>query len=140
MRKLQLGIFVAVAALIFTSALPGALLASSKHLSVTMNALNSSGESGTATIKRASNGQLTVTINLTGEPSGASQPAHIHGGSCANLDPVPKVTLNPVVDGKSETTIPAPPSGSTGARSIVVHKGTGDDLKTYVACGDIVKP
>ena len=121
-------------------AIPSLTHASGKHLSVTMNALNSSGQSGTATISRASSGHITVTIDLSGEPSGASEPAHIHPGTCANLDPVPKAVLSPVVDGRSVTTLPAPTSSSSGHRAIVVHKGTGADMKTYVACGDIPTP
>jgi hypothetical protein len=120
-------------------ALPSVIHAKSKHLSVTMNALNNSGQSGSATIARASGGHITVTIDLNGEPSGASEPAHIHPGTCANLNPVPKAVLSPVVDGRSVTTLAAPTS-STGNRAIVVHKGTGADMNTYVACGDIPQP
>jgi hypothetical protein len=123
-------------ALVLLAATPGVISARSKHISVTMQALNSSGQSGTATIARASGGNLTVQIALTGEPAGVSEPAHIHPGTCANLNPIPKVVLSPVVDGKSVTTIPAPTS-TPGARSIVVHKGSGADEKIYVACGDI---
>jgi hypothetical protein len=120
-------------------AIPSVIHASGKHLTVTMNALNGSGQSGTATIARASGGHITVTIDLNGEPASASEPAHIHPGTCANLNPVPKAVLSPVVDGRSVTTLPSPTS-STGHRAIVVHKGSGADMKTYVACGDIPAP
>ncbi len=125
-----------VLALVLIAAIPGVTTAKSRHLTVNMLALNSSGQSGTATIARASGGNLTVTIALTGEPAGVSEPTHIHAGACANVNPVPKVVLSPVVDGKSVTTIPAPTS-TPGARSIIVHKGSGADAKIYVACGDI---
>lgn len=125
-----------VLALVLVAAIPGVTAAKSKHLTVNMQALSGSGQSGTATIARTSGGNLTVTIALSGEPAGVSEPAHIHPGSCANVNPVPKVVLSPVVDGKSVTTIPAPTS-SPGARSILVHKGSGADAKIYVACGDI---
>jgi len=120
-------------------AMPVAIHAMGKHLSVTMNALNGSGQSGSATIARASGGHITVTIDLNGEPAGASEPAHIHPGTCANLDPLPKAVLSPVVDGRSVTTLPAP-AATPGSRAIVVHKGTGADMKVYVACGDIPAP
>lgn len=116
--------------------LPGALSAKSRH-TITMNALNGSGQSGTATIKK-SGSNLVITINLTGEPAGASEPAHIHPGSCANPNPVPKAVLSPVVDGKSVSTIPKPTTHTEGARSILVHKGGGADMKVYVACGDLM--
>ena len=135
--SVRIGLCLAAIALL---ALPSAIQASGKHLTVAMNALSGSGQSGTATIARASGGHITVTIDLSGEPTGASEPAHIHPGTCANLDPVPKVVLSPVVDGRSVTTIPAPTSSSSGHRAIVVHKGTGDGMKTYVACGDINAP
>lgn len=132
----RLGACLAVIALLAVSS---TIQASPKHLSVTMNALNGSGQNGTAKVSRASGGHITVTIDLNGEPSGVSEPAHIHPGTCANLDPVPKAVLSPVVDGRSVTTLPAPTSTS-GNRAIVVHKGTGADMKTYVACGDIPAP
>jgi Cu/Zn superoxide dismutase len=133
--KFRLWLMVAVIVLL----MPSVISASSKHVTVTMNALNGSGQSGTATIARGKPGNLTVTIDLNGEPAGASEPAHIHPGSCADLNPIPKVVLSPVVDGRSVTTIAAPTS-NPGARAIVVHKGTGADMKTYVACGDIPAP
>jgi Cu/Zn superoxide dismutase len=133
--KFRLWLMVAVIVLL----MPSVISASSKHVTVTMNALNGSGQSGTATIARGKPGNLTVTIDLSGEPAGASEPAHIHPGSCADLNPIPKVVLSPVVDGRSVTTIAAPTS-NPGARAIVVHKGTGADMKTYVACGDIPAP
>lgn len=135
--SVRIGVCLAAIALL---ALPSAIQASGKHLTVKMNALNGSGQTGTATITRASGGHVTVTIDLSGEPTGASEPAHIHPGTCANLDPVPKAVLSPVVDGRSVTTIPAPTSSSSGHRAIVVHKGPGDDMKTYVSCGDIPAP
>jgi hypothetical protein len=131
--RFRIAVLLAVLAL---AVLPAASHASSKHITVTMNALNGSGQSGTATLTRASGGHITVTIDLNGEPTGASEPAHIHPGTCANVNPVPKAVLSPVVDGRSVTTLPAPTS-NPGARSILVHKGTGADMKTYVACGDI---
>jgi hypothetical protein len=131
--KIQSGLALV---LILVAASPGIISARSKHITVVMQALNGSNQSGTATIARASGGNLTVHIALTGEPAGVSEPAHIHPGTCANLNPIPKVVLSPVVDGNSVSTIPAPTS-TPGARAIVVHKGSGADEKIYVACGDI---
>jgi hypothetical protein len=129
--------FTIALALVLVSALSLLAAAGAKQISFPMNALNNSGESGTATIARAAGGKLVVTITLTGEPAGISQPAHIHPGTCDKLDPVPKTVLTDVVGGKSVTTIPAPSQPMTGARSIVVHKGPGADIGTYVACGEI---
>jgi hypothetical protein len=129
--KFRLGFVLALIALV---ALPGMIQAKSKNLSVAMKALSGSGQSGTATISSPSGGHQTVTIDLSGEPKGASEPAHIHPGSCAKLNPVPKVALKPIVDGRSVTTIPALGSGGTWA--IAVHKGMAGAMNTYVSCGD----
>src|SRR5437660_823126 len=59
---------------------------------VTMNAQNGSGENGSATLSEV-NGKLVVTLNLQNGTS-VSQPAHIHKGTCANLDPTPTYPLN----------------------------------------------
>ena len=45
-----------------------------------MHALNGSGQNGTATITDVG-GKVLVTVNLTGEPSGASEPAHVRFGA-----------------------------------------------------------
>ena len=74
---------------------------------------------------------------MKGTPKGVAQPAHIHEGSCAKLDPKPKYGLSNVTDGKSSTTVPVSLDTLTkGGLAINVHK-SAEDLKTYVACGDI---
>src|SRR5437879_3003409 len=70
---------------------------------VTMNAQNGSGESGTATLSEE-NGQLMVTLDLANGPAGP-QPAHIHRGTCATLDPKPLYPLTSVTNGKSVTNL-----------------------------------
>ncbi len=131
--KFRLGL---VLALIVMVALPGTIQAKSKNLTVTMHALGGSGQSGTATLTNPSGGHQTVTIDLNGEPKGANEPAHIHPGSCAKRNPVPKVVLKPVVDGRSVTTIPALAS-TGGAWVILVHKGDMAAMNMYVSCGDM---
>lgn len=128
--KFRLGVILALVALL---AVPTMLSAKSWR-TVTMHAQNGSRQSGTATITKVGSDKIRITISLKNEPAGASEPAHIHPGSCAALNPVPKVALNPVVDGKSVTTIDKP-TGKAGA--INVHKGNGADLKIYVSCGDM---
>jgi hypothetical protein len=113
----------------------GAALAQDKPMSVELSAQNGSGEKGTATLTPEGN-KTQVVIKLTGAPA-AAQPAHIHDGSCAKLDPKPRVPLHNVVDGKSTTTLDMKLSDivSKGG-AINVHKSAAD-LKTYVACGDL---
>ena len=131
--KFRFGFALALVALV---ALSGTILASTEHLTATMHALGGSGQSGTATISSPVGGKQTVTIDLSGEPKGASEPAHIHPGSCAKPNPVPKAALKPVVEGRSVTTIPALGS-KAGALAILVHKGMGADMNSYASCGDV---
>src|SRR5262249_29202615 len=96
---------------------------------------NSSGESGTATLTKAGPNQTKVVLDVKGAPSGASQPVHIHKGSCSKLDPKPAYPLSPVVNGKSETTVNASlDSLETGGFAINGHK-SAQDVATYVFCG-----
>lgn len=107
-----------------------------KGVSVTMNAQNGSGESGTATLT-ANGAKTLVVVSLTGEPAAGSQPAHIHPGSCAKLNPIPKYALSPVVGGKSTTTVNEKLAEmTTGHWAINVHD-SATNLKKYVSCGDI---
>jgi hypothetical protein len=107
---------------------------------VTMSAQSGSGETGTATLTAMSEGKTKVVISLVGEAAGASQPAHIHVGSCPTPGAI-LYPLNAVVNGKSETTLNASLASilnATGALSINVHM-SATELTTYVSCGDIKK-
>ena len=116
----------------------GLALAQQKSISVPIHAQNKSGETGTA--KLTPEGDKTkVEISLKGASKAGSQPAHIHDGSCAKLDPKPKYGLSNVENGKSSTEVPVKIDELTGGNlAINVHKSAAD-LKTYVACGDIKK-
>jgi hypothetical protein len=68
-----------------------------------------------------------------------SQPAHVHEGTCAKLDPKPKYGLQNVVDGKSTTEVPVDIKTLVGGNlAINVHK-SAEEAKVYVACGNIAK-
>jgi Cu/Zn superoxide dismutase len=109
-----------------------------KAVTVKMAAQNKSGETGTAKLTPQGD-QTKVDITLKGAPKGVAQPAHIHAGTCAKLDPKPKHGLENVVDGKSSTVVPVKIDElRSSANAINVHK-SGDDIKTYVACGNIGK-
>lgn len=122
------------AALAFVAA--SAALAQDKPVTVNLSSQNASGESGTVTLTPQGD-KTQVAIKLTGAPAGTQQPAHIHDGSCASLDPKPRVPLQNVVDGKSTTTLDMKLGDimSKGG-AINVHKSAAD-VKTYVACGDM---
>jgi hypothetical protein len=108
-----------------------------KSMTVKMGAQNKSGESGTAKLTAEGEDKTRVEISLKGAPKGVDQPAHIHEGSCAKLDPKPKLGLENVVDGKSTTVVPMSLADlRKGNLAINVHKSK-EDIKTYVSCGDI---
>ena len=110
---------------------------SGKSVKVSMKAQNKSGESGSARLTPEGPDKTRVEITLKGGPKGTPQPAHIHEGSCAKLDPKPKQGLENVVDGKSSTVVPVGLESLTGGKmAINVHKSK-EDINTYVSCGDI---
>jgi hypothetical protein len=110
-----------------------------KSVTVRLRQQNKSGESGTARLTPEGD-KTKVEVSLKGAPKGVSQPAHVHDGSCAKLDPKPKYPLQNVVDGKSTSEVPVKLDELTGGNlAINVHK-SAEEAKTYVACGDIKKP
>jgi hypothetical protein len=107
----------------------------SKTETVQLGAQSGSGESGTAVLTEEGKSTRVVIdlSNGTTEP----QPAHIHSGSCAKLDPTPKYALQSVVDGKSTSMVNEPLDDlKSEAYAINVHKSAAK-IKTYVSCGDI---
>ena len=96
---------------------------------------NNSGISGTATFT-PSGGGLTVDLKVTGAGAGP-QPAHIHGGTCAQLNPTPEFTLASVTNGSSTTTLQTTlQSLAATPHAVHMHK-SADELSVYVACADI---
>jgi Cu/Zn superoxide dismutase len=110
---------------------------SSTVLNINMGQQNGSKQDGTATVKDVSGG-VWVKVSVKNQPKGSSEPAHIHEGTCAKLNPAPWKPLNNVVDGTSTTTV----KGITVAElkkahyAINVHK-SASDIQTYVSCGDL---
>ena len=109
--------------------------AQDKPMTVKLGAQNGSGENGTVTLTPQGD-KTQVVIKLVGAPS-VAQPAHIHDGSCAKLDPKPRVPLQNVVGGTSTTTLDMKIDDIVAkGGAINVHK-SAEDVKTYVACGDL---
>jgi hypothetical protein len=100
-----------------------------------ISAQNGSGENGTAKLTQHGNA-LLVKLAITG--GSGPQPAHIHKGTCANLDPKPTYPLETITGGTSTTTLKGVKLSQlmSGTYAINVHKST-TDLKDYVACGDL---
>jgi hypothetical protein len=111
---------------------------------VTINALNGSGEHGTAVLVKYKGDQTKVTLSLQHVPGGANQPNHIHLGTCGpGLGGVKEPLTNVVRGGGgfgnvTVVTIIDKPLGSfsNGKFSLNVHKSAAL-LSQYVACGNI---
>jgi hypothetical protein len=118
-----------------TLALP-AFAADGPHRVYALATQNGSGELGTVTLTAV--GEKTrVDVAIANAPTDVSQPAHIHPGSCAKLDPKPKYPLAMVVDGTSTTVVDVPMSALlAGGFAVNVHKST-TEIPVYVACGDL---
>jgi len=97
---------------------------------------NDSGQDGEATLSEVDSETTRVVLEV-GSPPGNPQPAHIHRGSCQNLDPQPEYPLEDVVDGKSTSEVNVAIEDLVGQGFAVnVHK-SADEAQVYVACGDI---
>ncbi|MDQ2991727.1 MAG: hypothetical protein M3R30_02755 [Candidatus Eremiobacteraeota bacterium] len=110
---------------------------SSHAMTINMGAQHGSRQDGQAWLKDTPWG-LWVKIMVHNEPRGASEPAHIHMGSCEHLNPAPAKGLSNIVKGTSVTTL----KGVTiawikkGHYAINGHK-SATNLKRYVTCGDL---
>ena len=105
-------------------------------LTMPLVAQNDSGQDGEATLSEVDSDTTRVVLEVE-SPPGNPQPAHIHRGSCQNLDPQPAYGLENVVDGKSTTEVSVAIEDLVGQGFAVnVHK-SADEAQVYVACGDI---
>jgi hypothetical protein len=104
---------------------------------VTLDEQNGSAESGTATLT-AEGDRTRVVLELQSKsatPVAQPQPAHIHKGSCDELDPTPAYGLNDVKAGMSTSTVNAKLTDlRNGDFAINVHE-SAENIEKYVACG-----
>ncbi|HXM19160.1 MAG TPA: hypothetical protein VN934_10205 [Candidatus Tumulicola sp.] len=133
MKKLiALVALVAVAAWA-SIALAGPMMSSGKTMNVKIAAQNDSYETGKATLT-AAGAKTKVVISIKGEPAGASQPAHIHTGTCAKLGGVVYPLTN-VVGGTSTTWVNASLSTIKSKGTAINLHQSAKNLAKYVACG-----
>ncbi|GAC1392683.1 MAG: hypothetical protein NVSMB31_11090 [Vulcanimicrobiaceae bacterium] len=110
---------------------------SGKVQNINMGEENESKQTGTAVVKGVPGG-VWIKVSVLHEPAGASEPAHVHAGTCEHLNPAPWKPLANIVNGTSTTTI----KGITVDQlkhahyAINVHASAAD-LKKYVSCGDL---
>ena len=76
-------------------------------------------------------------MELLLEGGEGTHPAHVHEGTCDDLNPEPAFPLEDVEGGTSSTTIDV---GAVdlleGEYAVNVHE-SADQLDTYIACGEI---
>lgn len=103
-------------------------------VTVTLAAQGGSNVTGEAKLGAEDN-QTNVTLDLENAPG--PHPAHIHEGTCADLNPAPKFPLTDVVGGKSETTVDVSVADIQATpHAINVHESAAN-LEKYVACADL---
>ena len=105
-------------------------------LVITLEELNDSGVSGTATLTDNGDGTTTVAIEVEGATGG--HPAHIHNGTCDDLDPNPLYPLTTVDEnGTSETDVPYTLDDLLATPTAINLHESDTNLGTYIACGNI---
>jgi hypothetical protein len=104
---------------------------------VELAAVGDSGQSGTATLMPTDDQTQTSVVVEVDDPVSASQPAHIHEGTCYDLNPAPAYGLPNVVDGRSETTVDASFDDLTGGTYAINLHMSDADLMVYTSCGNI---
>ena len=101
------------------------------QVTVELAEFEGSGQTGTATL--TAEGEQTRVVVSVDEPVSPSQPAHIHEGTCDDLNPEPAFGLPNVDDGSSETTVDASLESLTdGTYAINLHM-SNEDLATYTS-------
>lgn len=116
-----------------------ASMSENRPTTIKLDAQNDSGQAGSAILTPLAGGKTEVTIKVANPPSGVAQPAHVHEGTCANLNKAPKYGLTSVMNGTSTTVVNVDITTMMQTpHAINVHK-SGPEAAVYVACGNIVK-
>jgi Domain of unknown function (DUF4331) len=103
---------------------------------VTLDELNDSGVSGKATLTAVGDDQTKVVIDVQGATG--DHPAHIHTGTCDDLNPNPLFPLENVdANGHSETTVDVGLKELTGGGFAINLHLSAQQIGVYVACGNI---
>lgn len=130
---------LAVAAALSMLVGPASIAAAQQSATLEMSSQNDSGIAGRAILTETSPGRMRIEIQVDGAGAGP-QPAHIHEGTCENLDPEPKFSLAAATNGVSTTEV----SGSleqvtSSPHAVHLHKSAGE-LAIFVSCANIRIP
>ncbi|HXW76677.1 MAG TPA: hypothetical protein VEJ20_04630 [Candidatus Eremiobacteraceae bacterium] len=108
----------------------------STTVTIPMKSLNGSGQDGTATLTQVGD-KVSVSVTLTNEPSGASEPAHVHLGHCPRINAVPAYNVGPVVGGKATSVVDLTWAEITSGKYVLMTHESTAMLGMYMSCGDI---
>lgn len=120
-----------------TVAVPAATAAASA-VTVKLNPDSNSGESGAAVLAEVG-GRTTVVVTIVGEPAGATQPMHIHEGSCGPTLGKVVYTLSPVANGVSTTTVDVTIDKLKASKFAINGHKSASEMSIYVFCGNIAQ-
>ena len=129
-------VVVALALAVAGSAWWAASVAAQQPVTVQLASQNNSGVTGTAVLTPMG-AQTRVVLTIQGGPPDGNHPAHIHPGTCANLDPRPLFPLPNVQNGRSEGTVNASIDQLRAARHAINVQKSPQEASVYVACGDL---
>jgi hypothetical protein len=112
---------------------------SEQEIEVPLEEENGSAESGTATLTAVGD-QTRVVLDIqsrSATPVAPKQPAHIHGGTCDELDPTPAYGLNDVRAGTSTSTVDVKLDDLIDETVVINVHESAENVERYVACGVI---
>ena len=112
---------------------------SEQEIEVPLEEENGSAESGTATLTAVGD-QTRVVLDIQGRsatPVAPRQPAHIHKGTCDELDSTPAYGLNDVRAGTSTSTVDVKLDDLIDETVVINVHESAEHVERYVACGVI---
>ena len=133
--------FIAVLILSVLAVLASSAPLNAQQLSIgsRVESLNESGIVGTMNLIDASSGQSRVEVRVDGAGVGPL-PIHIHDGTCADLNPVPKIPLTNVVAGTSTTELDVTPAQLMAQPHAIFLHRSPEEIAVFVACANIQSP
>jgi hypothetical protein len=112
---------------------------SEQEIEVPLEEENGSAESGAATLTAVGD-QTRVVLDIqsrSATPVALRQPAHIHKGTCDELDPTPTYGLNDVRAGTSTSTVDVKLDDLIDETVVINVHESAENVERYVACGVI---
>lgn len=141
MVRLSLGLIGAAALLGGACGIAGAASAmanlhAATKATVAISAQHGSGQHGTAVLMQHG-ANVVVSLTMSGIRHGVMEPAHIHPGTCAKLNPAPKWPLTNATAGTTTTTLRGVRLATLLGGKYAINVHDPHNLAHYVACGNI---